>query len=70
MKQIVLNVNEGKYPFFIELIKNLDFVQIDQEEGDSRKDIEENLAKAFKDLKRYKQGKLKTTSAKDFLNEL
>jgi hypothetical protein len=70
MKQITLSVNNAKYPFFMELVKSFDFVQIEKAEGDNKKEIEENLTKAFKDLKRYKQGKLKTTSAKDFLNEL
>ena len=28
MKQITLNIQEDKYPFFIELIKSLDFVQV------------------------------------------
>ena len=45
-------------------------MQIEEIEGDSKKDILENLTQGFKDLKLYKQGKLKTSSAKDFLNEL
>lgn len=40
------------------------------DEGDSREDIIANLTQAFKDLKLYKEGKLKTTPAKDFLDEL
>jgi hypothetical protein len=71
MKQVVLNIKEGKYGFFMELVKSLDFVQIlDEDVADSKEDIVTNLTLAFKDLKSYKEGNLKTTSAKEFLNEL
>ncbi|WP_417429808.1 hypothetical protein [Halpernia sp.] len=70
MKKVTLNIQESKYNFFLELLKNLDFVQIEDSEGDTKKEIVRNLEKGFKDLKQYKQGKLKTTLAKDFLHEL
>ena len=70
MKQVVLNIKDDKYHFFLDLVKNFDFVQIEEIEADSKKDLLENLTQGFKDLKLYKQGKLKTSSAKDFLNEL
>jgi len=35
-----------------------------------KKEIIANLTEAFKDIKRYKEGKLTTTSAKEFLEEL
>jgi hypothetical protein len=70
MKQVVLNVRESKYPFFIELVRSFDFVQIEENTGDTKENIVANLTQGFKELELYKQGKLKTTSAKDFLNEL
>lgn len=72
MKQVVLNIKESRYRFFMELIKSLDFVQVlkEKETGDSKEDVVANLTEAFKDLKLYKQGKLKTTPAKEFLDEL
>jgi hypothetical protein len=69
MKQVVINIQEGKYRFFMELIKSLDFVQV-QEEGDTKEDIIANLKNGLMELKLYKQDKLKTTAAKDFLDEL
>jgi hypothetical protein len=69
MKQVTINIKDNKYRFFLELIKNLEFVEI-QEESDSKEDIEENIINGFKDLKEYKKGNLKTTNANDFLNEL
>ncbi|MFV0346360.1 MAG: hypothetical protein ACK5IQ_08985 [Bacteroidales bacterium] len=70
MKQVILNIKDGKYRFFMELVKSLDFVQVEEADGDSKKDIVKNLTRGFQDLKLYKQGRLKTTSAKDFLNDL
>lgn len=57
MKQIVLNIKEDKYLFF-------------EVEGDLKEEITENLKQGFRELKQYKEGKLQTTAAKDFLDEL
>ena len=69
MKQVTLNIKENKFRFFMELVKNLDFVQVD-EEGDSKEAILSNIKKGLEEVKLARQGKLKTTPAKDFLNEL
>ena len=69
MKQLLINIQEGKYAFFLELIKSLDFAHVEEDTGDSEA-VRANLKQAFKDLRKYKQGKLNTTSAEDFLNEL
>jgi len=37
---------------------------------DTRDDIVRNIRKGFEEMKLIKKGKLKTTPAKDFLNEL
>lgn len=70
MKQITLKVEDNKYSFFMELLKNFDFIQLQEENCDSKEEITLNLKQAFKDLKQYREGKLKTTSAKEFLDEL
>lgn len=54
----------------MELISNLDFVEIEDDAGDSKEEIILNLTQAFKDLKDYKEDKLKTTSTKAFIDEL
>jgi len=69
MRQITLNIKEGKFQFFMELIKSFDFVKVDNEE-DSKKEIIANLKEGFNDMKLYKEGKMKGTQLKDFLNEL
>lgn len=71
MKEVILKIPEKKYRFFMELIKNLGFVKIEkEEEGDSREEIVRSIRSGFKDMKRHNEGKLKTTPAQDFLNEL
>ena len=69
MKQVILNIKEGKFQFFMELVRNFDFVQID-DDGDSKEAILSNIKKGLEEVKLARQGKLKTTPAKDFLNEL
>ena len=69
MKQVTLNIKENKFRFFMELVKSLDFVQVD-EDGDSKEAILSNIKKGLEEVKLARQGKLKTTAAKDFLNEL
>ena len=69
MRQITLHIKDNKFQFFLELIKSLDFVHID-DQGDSKDAILKNIKKGLEEVKLAKQGKLKTTSAKDFLDEL
>ena len=69
MQEIRLKIADGKYQFFMELIKNLDFVQVDND-GDSKRTILSNIKKGLEEVKKVKEGKLDTTSAKDFLDEL
>lgn len=70
MKQVVINIKEGKYNFFMELLKNFDFIQVLEDSGDSDDEIVANLTNAFKELKNYKEGKIRSSSAKEFLDEL
>ena len=70
MKQITINIPENKFQFFIEVLKNFDFVKIEEIDGDSKNEIIKNLNQGFAEMKKFKEGKLKTTKAKEFLNEL
>jgi len=69
-RQIVLNVPSRKYNFFMEVLENFDFVKIEENDGDSREEIIDNLKEAAKDLKLLKAGKLETRPARELLNEL
>jgi hypothetical protein len=70
MKQVTLNIKEGKYVFFMDLIKHFDFVQVEEDQEPSHREIEASLKSGFEDLKKFKKGKLKTTPARQFLDEL
>lgn len=51
--------------------KHKDLAALEESELSSEKsDIANNIKKGLKEVQQYKLGKLKTTSAKDFLNEL
>ena len=68
MQQLTLNIPDDKLPFFMELIKNFNF--IDLEEGDNDLAIIKNITKGIKDAKAIEKGKLKTRPAQKLLDEL
>lgn len=71
MSQVILNIPDNKVPFFIELVSNLKFVKkIEIDDEPTKEQILNNIKTGLEEVKLFKQGKLKTTSAKDFLNEL
>jgi len=71
-QRIVLNVTPRKYDFLMELLRNFDFVKVEEEnyDGDSREEIIANLKETAKDLKLLKAGKLETRPARELLKEL
>jgi len=69
-QRVVLNVAPRKYNFLMELLGNFKFVQIEENDGDSREQIIANLKGAAKDLKLIKAGTIETRPLKDFLDEL
>jgi hypothetical protein len=69
MKQVVLNVDEKKYKFFMDLIKNFDFITVSNEEPAKKQTLKEIAQGMQAAILAYK-GKIKPHSAKAFLNEL
>ncbi|TAE19513.1 MAG: hypothetical protein EAY72_00230 [Bacteroidetes bacterium] len=70
MRYVTVYTTDKEYSHFIELAKNLHYVkkiETDEEHNDT---ILENIKAGLKEVNLFKKGKLKTTSAKDFLNEL
>ena len=69
--KVILDIKENnRAPFFMELVKSLDYISVLKEEKDERKgQFIAGLADAFNDVKLYEQGKKKLKSAKDLLNE-
>jgi len=70
--RIVLNISPRKYDFFMELLRNFDFVQVEHGEydGDSREAIVANLKEAANDLKLIREGKLEGRPVEELINEL
>ena len=70
MKQITLNIPDKKYSFFMELVKNLDFIKKVKDDEPTKEEILEGIRQAVKEVNLIKAGKLKAISAKDLLREL
>ena len=68
MIQLTIQIQDSKIPFFMELIKNFDFVKVDN--YPTKEDIKDNIREGLKDMQLIEQGKMKATPLKDFLNEL
>ncbi|MDR1779435.1 MAG: hypothetical protein LBR50_01725 [Tannerella sp.] len=69
-RQVVLNVPNSKYGFFMKLLKHFEYVRIEDNDGDSREVIMDNFNEAFQNMKLIKDGKLEGRPAEELLNEL
>ena len=69
-QRVVLKVAPRKYNFLMELLGNFSFVQVEENDGDTREEIIANLKEAAKSLKLIKEGKLIGCPAEELLNEL
>ncbi len=71
MRHVKVYTTDKEYNHFIELAKNLHYVKkIETDEAPGKEDLVQNIKAGLEELRLFKKGKLKTTSAKDFLNEL
>jgi hypothetical protein len=70
--KVILDITESsRIPFFMELVKSLDYISVVKEvKNEAKSQFISDLADAFNDVKLYEQGKKKLKSAKDLLNEL
>lgn len=65
-KQITLTIKDNKLPFFMELVKNLDFVKIEEplEPEPTKAEIIKGIEDGLKESKLFKAGKIKLKSAR------
>jgi hypothetical protein len=71
MRHLTVYTTDKEYSHFVELAKNLHYVKkIETDDEPTKEEIIENLKAGFEEMRLFKKGKLKTTSAKEFLNEL
>lgn len=69
--KVILDIKESRVPFFMELLKSLDYVEILKEVKDKEKSKAiQDLAEAFNDVRLHEEGKKELKSAKDLLDEL
>lgn len=69
--KVILDIEESRVPFFMELIKSLDYINIVKEVRDKDKqEVIRDLAEAFNDVRLHEAGKKKLKTAKQLLNEL
>lgn len=66
MKQVTLNIADSKFNAFLEFIKTLDYVKVEDEEGKALEELQSSLSQ----VKLMQEGKLPKQTAQDFLNEL
>ncbi|MCL1946665.1 MAG: hypothetical protein FWF51_05865 [Chitinivibrionia bacterium] len=73
MKHLYLGIQDDKYNFFVELIKNLNFVKIEYDEMPVAKSKKEiiiaNIKKGFADKKAIDKGELKTFPIENLFDE-
>ena len=72
MRQVTVFTTNKDYHHFIQLTKSLQYVkkiQTDEDEP-TKEEVLKGIKQGFKELKLMKEGKMKGTSLKDFLNEL
>ncbi|MBS1760074.1 MAG: hypothetical protein JST23_08135 [Bacteroidetes bacterium] len=71
MRHITVYTTDKEYNHFIELAKNLHYVKkIETDDEPAKADVLKNIKAGLQEVKLFKKGKLKTSSAKDFLDEL
>jgi len=80
MKQLVIKIPDSEYRFFMRVIKNFSFVEIDEKQNSlleletnlapEKREIWGNIKEGLRNAELIEQGKLKGKSAKDFIDEL
>ena len=72
MTQVTLKIQDSKLAFFLELIKNFDFVKVENHGyvEPTNEEIKESIKQGLKEVELIEQGKMESTTLKDFLNEL
>ncbi|HNW50469.1 MAG TPA: hypothetical protein PKH79_05265 [Prolixibacteraceae bacterium] len=72
MKQVVVNIPDNKYHFFMELIKSLNFVVLSREEEQTKKQMEfvSGTKQSLEQVEKHLSGQIKLKTADQLLDEL
>ena len=68
--KILLDIQDSKTAFFLELLKSFKFVKKATPLTDSKTEFMEDIREAVNELNLIKQGKLKARNAEDIIHEL
>ena len=69
--KLILDIKDNRVPFFMELIKSLDYINILKEVKNKEKSKNiQDLAEAFNDVRLHEKGKKSLKTANELLNEL
>ena len=68
MRQVTIYTSDRNYHHFLELARNLQYVK--KIETDEEPSILDNIKAGLEEVRLFNKGKLETTSANAFLNEL
>jgi len=70
--KVILDIKENsRTPFFMEMVRSLDYIKVVKEVKDKHNSrMIADLAEAFNDVKLHEEGKKKLKPAKDLLHDL
>jgi predicted methyltransferase len=69
MQRVVIDIPDNKINFFMELINNLGFKDVEKLTY-REMELVDDLKNSLNEVELHRQGKIKLQPAKDFLNEL
>ena len=70
MRHVTVYITDNEFSHFLALTRSLSYVKKIETDEDSKDIILNNINEGLKEVELYKRGKLKTTRANDFLNEV
>lgn len=68
--KILLDINDNKGIFFMEVLKTFKFVKKNTTLSDAKADLMEKVRESVEELKLVRKGKLHARNAEDLINEL
>ena len=70
MRHVTVHITEKGYGHFIQLAENLQYIKKIETNEEPKENILDNVRAGLEEVRLFKDGKLKTSAAKEFLNEL
>lgn len=69
--KVTIDIQGSNTSHFLEVLKSIPYISIiSTDENNSKEEVLKHIETSFKELKKVKQGKLKTRPAQDLLDEL